>query len=234
MMHVTRRFQRHLVLIVGCALLAGGSAAPALWAREKPAQGKSAREKPARSKSSRHRPARIIGFSARATKRQLAVEEKFKAIPQPERIRDWHRYFTAEPHPATSPRTEEIARFIKKTWIEQGLEDVVIHRYDVLSSSPRNVLVEMIEPVHYVPTLREDAYEVDPDPAHPDVSGAWTSFSASGEVTAAVVYAASGNPADYDVLREHGIDPRGKIVIVRYSNPYSYRGFKALTADAGK
>ncbi|MEE9291722.1 MAG: hypothetical protein V3U83_02215, partial [Acidobacteriota bacterium] len=125
---MTRRFQRHLVLIIGCALLAGGSAAPALWAREKPAQEKSTRAKPARIKSSRHRPERIMGFSARATRRQLAVEEKFKAIPQPERIRDWHRYFTAEPHPATSPRTEEIARFIKKTWTEQGLEDVVIHR----------------------------------------------------------------------------------------------------------
>ena len=216
MMHMTRRFLRHLGLITGCALLAGGSAAPALWA-----EAKSAREKPAR----------IIGFSARGTKRQLAVEEKFKAIPRPERIRDWHRYFTAEPHPATSPRTEEIAGFIKKTWTDQGLEDVVIHRYDVLSSTPRSVLVEMIEPVHYVPTLREDVYEVDKDPAHPDVSGAWTSFSTSGEVTAAVVYAASGNPADYDVLREQGIDPKGKIVIVRYSNPYSYRGFKALTAE---
>ena len=57
------------------------------------------------------------------------------------------------------------------------------------------------------------------------------SFSASGDVTAPVVYANSGNPADYDLLRKHGIDPKGKIVIVRYSNPYSYRGFKALTAE---
>ena len=37
--------------------------------------------------------------------------------------------------------------------------------------------------------------------------------------------------APLDVLRSHGIDPRGKIVVVRYSNPYSYRGFKALTAE---
>jgi N-acetylated-alpha-linked acidic dipeptidase len=63
------------------------------------------------------------------------------------------------------------------------------------------------------------------------VSGAWISFSASGDVSAPVVYANSGNPADYDRLRQAGIDPRGKIVVVRYSNPYSYRGFKALTAE---
>src|SRR6185436_6405359 len=41
----------------------------------------------------------------------------------------------------------------------------------------------------------------------------------------------SGNPADYDWLAAHGIDVKGKIVLVRYSVPYSYRGFKALTAE---
>src|SRR5262249_27628543 len=61
--------------------------------------------------------------------------------------------------------------------------------------------------------------------------GGYTALSASGEVTAAVVYAHSGNPEDYAGLQKHGIDVRGKIVLVRYSNPYSYRGFKALTAD---
>jgi N-acetylated-alpha-linked acidic dipeptidase len=56
-------------------------------------------------------------------------------------------------------------------------------------------------------------------------------MSISGEVTAPVVYAHSGNPEDYDLLRKSGIEVKGKIVLVRYSNPYSYRGFKALTAQ---
>src|ERR1700745_4253256 len=56
-------------------------------------------------------------------------------------------------------------------------------------------------------------------------------MSISGEVTAPVVYAHSGNPEDYDLLRKNGISVKGKIVLVRYSNPYSYRGFKALTAE---
>ena len=92
----------------------------------------------------------------------------------------------------------------------------------------------MVAPRRYVPTLREDPYPEDPDSTHNGRSvGAWLSFSASGDVTAPVVYANSGNPGR---LRrgcaQNGIDPRGKIVIVRYSNPYSYRGFKALTARA--
>ena len=45
------------------------------------------------------------------------------------------------------------------------------------------------------------------------------------------IYAHSGNPEDYDLLRKNGISVKGKIVLVRYSNPYSYRGFKALTAQ---
>ena len=49
--------------------------------------------------------------------------------------------------------------------------------------------------------------------------------------TAPVVHAHSGNPEDYDLLRKQGMKVKGKIVLVRYSNPYSYRGFKALTAE---
>ncbi len=174
---------------------------------------------------------RLRGFTAEGTKKQQEIEKSYVAIPDAEAIREWHRYFTSEPHPATSPRTEEIARYIADTWRKQGLENVVIHRYDVLSSNPRTIQAEMVAPSHYVPSLREDPYAEDPDTANPAVSGAWISFSASGEVTAPVVYANSGNPADYDLLRQQGIDPRGKIVVVRYSNPYSYRGFKALTAQ---
>ena len=71
-----------------------------------------------------------------------------------------------------------------------------------------------------------------PTPRNPDVSGAWLSFSASGDVTAPVVYANSGNPEDYDWLRQARHRPaRARSCIVRYSNPYSYRGFKALTAE---
>ncbi len=143
----------------------------------------------------------------------------------------FHRYLTAEPHPAGSVRNNELARWVADQWREQGLEDVTIHEYDVLNSTPRQISLEMVRPSRFRASLREDAYDVDPDTKNPDVSGAYLGYSASGEVTAPVVYAHSGNPEDYAYLRKHGIDVRGKIVLVRYSNPYSYRGFKALTAE---
>src|SRR5512142_114538 len=89
----------------------------------------------------------------------------------------------------------------------------------------------MTAPVAYKAGLHVAPYDVDPDTKNPVVHGAWTSMSASGEITAPIVYAHSGNPSDYEELKNHGIDVKGKIVLVRYSNPYSYRGFKALTAQ---
>lgn len=174
---------------------------------------------------------RMSGFSRQAAQSQKQIEEKFKRIPSPEEARKFHRYFTAEPHPAGSERNNELARNVAETWKQQGWEDVKIHRYDVLSSYPREVAVDMVAPVRYKASLREEAYDVDPDTKNSQVRSGYLGLSASGEVTAPVVYAHSGNPEDYDLLRKRGIDVKGKIVIVRYSNPYSYRGFKALTAE---
>src|SRR5262245_14090850 len=143
----------------------------------------------------------LRGFTPGHATLQREMERAFEALPSTDRIAAWHRYFTLEPHPATSPRTKQIAERIAEAWREQGLEDVVLHRYDVLSSNPREVSVEMVAPRHYVPSLREDAYTEDPDSARSDISSAWLSFSASGEVEAPVVYANSGNPEDYARLR---------------------------------
>ena len=176
-------------------------------------------------------PAAMRGYTLAGTTAQRDVETRFRSLPSADAIRAWHRELTKSPHVATSPRTKEIAEFIAASWKAQGLDTVTIHRYDVLSSNPRAIAVEMVAPTRYTPTLREAPIPEDPDTAQPGISGAWTSFSASGDVTAPVVYANSGNPSDYDELRRQGIDPKGKIVIVRYSNPYSYRGFKALTAE---
>src|SRR5260370_29214338 len=88
----------------------------------------------------------------------------------------------------------------------------------------------MTGPARVRASMREEAIDGDPFTAR-DVGIAYHAYSASGDVTAPVVYANSGNPADYDWLAEHGVDVRGAIVLVRYSMPYSYRGFKALTAE---
>jgi len=173
----------------------------------------------------------IQGFTPANSTRELALETKFKSIPTPEEERRQHHIFTQEPHVAGSKRNNELAEYIRDEWKKQGLEDVVIHRYDVYGTNPKSTSLEMIAPTHYQALLREAPLDADPDSKNPAVSNAWLGMSISGEVTAPVVYAHSGNPDDYDLLRKNGISVKGKIVLVRYSNPYSYRGFKALTAQ---
>jgi N-acetylated-alpha-linked acidic dipeptidase len=173
----------------------------------------------------------ILGFTRTGAANQSAVEQKLKAIPTPDEERRQHRIFTAKPHLAGSERNNELARYIADEWQKQGLEDVVLRRYDVYATTPKSSFLEMVAPIHYRASLQEKAYPEDPDTKDPSISAAWMGMSLSGEITAPVVYAHSGNPADYELLRKNGIDVKGKIVLVRYSNPYSYRGFKALTAQ---
>ena len=159
--------------------------------------------------------AAMLGFSASAAEAERQIEEAYKAIPSAEEARKQHRFLTAEPHQAGTERNNELARYIAELWKQQGWEDVVLHRYDVLNSTPREVSLEMLSPIHYRPTLREDPYDVDPDTKNPRVRSGYLGFSTSGEITAPVVYAHSGNPEDYEVLRRNGVDVKGKIVLVR-------------------
>jgi N-acetylated-alpha-linked acidic dipeptidase len=173
----------------------------------------------------------ILGFTPASAARQTEIEKKFKAIPSPDEEKRQHRIFTSEPHVAGSKRNNELGDYIADEWRKQGLEDVIIRRYDVYGTNPKTASLEMVAPVHYQATLREAPLDTDSDSKNPQISGAWSGMSISGDVTAPVVYAHSGNPEDYALLRQQGIDVKGKIVLVRYSNPYSYRGFKALTAQ---
>jgi N-acetylated-alpha-linked acidic dipeptidase len=175
--------------------------------------------------------AQILGFTRASAAHESEVERKFKSIPTPDEERRQHRIFTAEPHIAGSKRNNELAEYIRDEWKKQGLEEVIIRQYDVYGTNPKSASLEMIAPTHYQATLREAPLPGDDDSKNPAISGAWLGMSISGDVTAPVVYAHSGNPEDYDLLRKNGISVKGKIVLVRYSNPYSYRGFKALTAQ---
>jgi len=172
----------------------------------------------------------LRGFSAGPAADERALEAALASRLSRDSTAAFFRYLTAEPHPAGSERNKVLADFLAERFRAYGLEEVRLHRYDVLLPLPREVRVELLAPTRFVPTLREDPVPEDPQTAL-DVGPTYLGMSASGDVTGELVYAASGNPADYDSLEARGIDLRGKIALVRYSVPYSYRGFKALTAE---
>ncbi len=172
----------------------------------------------------------IRGFTAAGAVRERTVESELARRLNRDSVRAFFHHFAGEPHPAGSVRNKELADFIAARYRAYGLEDVRLHRYDVLLPLPREVKVSMISPTRYDATLTEDVYPQDPQSAK-DAGPTFLGMSASGDVTGELVYASSGNPSDYDWLEAQGIVLKGKIAIVRYSVPYSYRGFKALTAE---
>jgi N-acetylated-alpha-linked acidic dipeptidase len=169
----------------------------------------------------------IYGFTARSSIQQRTLESRFLLLPSPDKAREAHAFLTAEPHVAGSPRDRVLADWTRDRWREYGLEQVEITEHQVLLPYATDVVVEM---PGWRASLKEDPVEGDPSTAV-DTGLPYHAYSASGDVTAPVVYAGSGNPADYDWLAAHGITIAGKIALVRYSVPYSYRGFKALTAQ---
>jgi N-acetylated-alpha-linked acidic dipeptidase len=193
----------------------------------------------------------MYGFSARSAITERGLEAKFLALPSSDKAREAHAYLTAEPHVAGTPRDRVLADWVRDRWRDYGLEQVQITEHEVLLPYPTEVTVELalrpFESLRVVPSnlagrqpqgerrwwrasLKEEPVDGDPYSTQ-DVGISYHAYSASGDVTAPVVYANSGNPADYDWLAAHGVDVRGKIALVRYSMPYSYRGFKALTAE---
>jgi N-acetylated-alpha-linked acidic dipeptidase len=175
-------------------------------------------------------PPSIFGFSDASAVAERRTEARFLQLPSAARVREDHRFLTAEPHLAGSPRNRLLAEWQRDRWQAWGLEDVHIVTHEVLLPWPQDVRVEMVSPRAWHASLKEDAVAGDPSTAL-DAGLIYHAFSASGDVTGDVVYAGSGNPDNYDWLAAQGIDVRGKIALVRYSVPYSYRGFKALTAQ---
>jgi N-acetylated-alpha-linked acidic dipeptidase len=173
----------------------------------------------------------LSGFTASGAATQRALEARWMPTVSADRIRDRHRFLADKPHLAGSARDRELAEWTRDRWREAGLEDVQIVEHEVLLPWAEDVSVEMTAPQAWRASMKEDPVPGDDYSAAADVGIPHHAYSASGEAEAEVVYAGSGNPADYDWLAARGIDIRGRIALVRYSVPYSYRGFKALTAQ---
>jgi N-acetylated-alpha-linked acidic dipeptidase len=175
-------------------------------------------------------PSTIYGFTPQSSAAERRLEYRFLSIPSALKAREAHAFLTADPHVAGSPRDRVLAEWVRDRWRDYGVEQVEIVEHQVLLPYATEVAVDMPSPSRWRATMREEPVEGDPFSAR-DAGIAYHAYSASGDVTAPVVYVNGGDPADYDLLARRGVDVKGKIVLVRYSVPYSYRGFKALTAE---
>jgi N-acetylated-alpha-linked acidic dipeptidase len=173
----------------------------------------------------------IHGFTETAAAAEHQTEATMMSQISPARISDDHLVLTAEPHRAGSPRNNKLADWVADQWRQQGWDQVTFRKYDVYFTDPRAITLEMTAPKAFRASLHEDPIPGDPSTQRTDLPGGYNAYSASGDATAEVVYAHGGNPDDFALLRAEGISLKGKIVLVRYSYPYSFRGFKVRNAE---
>src|SRR5690348_7382237 len=85
----------------------------------------------------------LRGFTAASAAREHALEAELSRRASRDSVRAFFKYLTAEPHPAGTARNKTLADFVAARFRQYGLEDVRMHRYDVLLPWPREVKVEM-------------------------------------------------------------------------------------------
>ncbi|MGA3190501.1 MAG: transferrin receptor-like dimerization domain-containing protein [Bryobacteraceae bacterium] len=155
-------------------------------------------------------------------------EEKFRAIPSPQNLRDYMQRLSARPHHVGSPYDKDNAEWIAAKLKGWGL-DANIENFDVLFPTPKERLVELVEPTKFTAKLQEPALAIDPTSnQQSEQLPIYHAYSIDGEATAPLVYVNYGIPADYEQLARLGISVNGAIVIARYG--MSWRGIKPKVA----
>ncbi|MBA3271319.1 MAG: CocE/NonD family hydrolase, partial [Acidobacteria bacterium] len=174
------------------------------------------------------RPAQTAVGAPRTTTATGEIEQRYLTGVSTDSISAIHRQVTEHPHIGGSPRSMEVADRVRRSLDEAGLHTEV-REYLVHLSTPRSIKVDIISPSPGSLVVNEPALAQDRDSAHPELGPAFVAYSASGTVTAPVVYANYGLPPDYARLAAAGVEVRGKIVIARYAR--SHRAVKIHTAE---
>ncbi len=169
----------------------------------------------------------IRGFSQAGAKQQLDLESKAVASIDANRIGSHIKVMSAKPHAAGSIASKEVADYALELFRKWGL-DAKLETFEALLPYPVERSLEMVSPVRHKSKLTEPVIKSDPDSSDAHQLSTYNAYSASGDVTAAVVYVNYGVPEDYEYLKKIGVDVRGKIVLARYGK--SWRGTKPKVA----
>ena len=168
------------------------------------------------------------GFFEDGVAAQQKVEREFRALPDPAVARDTMRRLSAFPHHLGSAEGGKNAEWILARFQEWGL-DAHIETFEVLFPSPKERVVELVEPVKFRAALAETPLKDDPTSGQTALQlPTFNAYSTDGEATAPLVYVNYGMPEDYEELERLGVDVKGKIVIARYGG--GWRGIKPKVA----
>jgi len=167
---------------------------------------------------------RLGGYSSQSSKTERDWETKLQAGIDPENLRQNMQRLSARPHHVGSPYDKENADWILSKFKEWGF-DAHIETFQVLFPTPKERIVEMIEPTKFRAKLQEPPVPGDPTSSQTaEQLPTYNAYSIDGDVTAPLVYVNYGNREDYEQLDRLGISVKGAIVIARYGE--GWRGIK--------
>jgi N-acetylated-alpha-linked acidic dipeptidase len=159
---------------------------------------------------------------------QIERDAKFRELPQASNIRASMERMSARPHHVGSPYDKDNAEWLLARFKEYGW-DAEIETFSVLFPTPKERLLELVEPTRFTAKLEEPAVAVDPTSNQKSEQlPVYNAYSTDGDVTGPLVYVNYGRPEDYDVLERYGISVKGAIVMARYGE--SWRGIKPKVA----
>ena len=171
----------------------------------------------------------LFGFSAESSRAERQWEEKFKAIPSPQLMRDYMQRLSAQPHHVGASYDRDNAEWLAAKFKEFGL-DTHIETFDILFPTPKERAVELVEGgPKFVAKLQEPVVPQDPTSNQQNAQlPTYNAYSIDGDVTAPLAFVNYGIPEDYEQLERLGVSVRGAVVIAKYGR--SWRGIKPKVA----
>lgn len=170
----------------------------------------------------------LRGYTPAGSATEMSWEQKFRALPDRDHIRENMRRLSARPHHVGSPYDKDNAEWLLAQLKSFGL-DAQIEQFSALFPTPKSRKLELLGPAPYTAKLQEPPIPVDPTSSQTDEQlPTYNAYSRDGDVSAPLVYVNYGRPEDYDVLDRMGVSVKGAIVIARYGE--SWRGIKPKVA----
>jgi N-acetylated-alpha-linked acidic dipeptidase len=170
----------------------------------------------------------LRGYTPDDSATEVSWEQKFRALPERDQIRENMRRLSARPHHVGSPYDKDNAQWLLAQLQSYGL-NAQIEEFSALFPTPKSRKLELLGPTPFVAKLQEPPLSVDPTSnQQSEQLPTYNAYSRDGDVTAPLVYVNYGRPEDYDVLDRMGVSVKGAIVIARYG--MSWRGIKPKVA----
>jgi N-acetylated-alpha-linked acidic dipeptidase len=170
----------------------------------------------------------LAGYSRQSSASESKLEKQFRDGIVPANIRENMRRLSARPHHVGSPYDKDNAEWILAQLQAWGF-DAHIETFEVLFPTPKERVVELLQPTRFQAKLQEPAIAVDPTSNQTSEQlPTYNAYSADGDVTARLVYVNYGNREDYEQLDRMGISVKEAIVIARYGE--GWRGTKPKVA----